>query len=137
MDVQRAKFVRWVEPNESREQLVHDAKALSWEHECEHAVLELNNNRLVLVGGGRVGIEFLAEGGLPVAPDGHATVKLFVEVEGEVFRIKRIVFHTHPMATGPSDWDLRVLEMLNQTESCIYEINGPTGGTLIRPKERR
>jgi len=86
--------------------------------------------------GGSVGIEFDVEEGPPYDVMGNPSVSLFIEVDGEKFRVERIIFHTHPMPTGPSDWDLKVLEMLQQAQSRIYEINGPIEGTLIRPKTK-
>jgi len=59
---------------------------------------------------------------------------LILEIEGETVEVKRVIGHTHPRATGPSDDDLKALRILGQTRSYIFEIGGEAGGTLIRPK---
>jgi hypothetical protein len=59
MDYAPATFICWVASNEPLEELVNDAKALTWESGVEHAVIELQNGQKALVSGGRLGIEFL------------------------------------------------------------------------------
>jgi hypothetical protein len=55
-----------------------------------------------------------------------------MDVEGNRVRIDRLVMHTHPLVTGPSDSDLDMLRALDQEESWLYEIGGELDGTLIK-----
>jgi len=136
MSDQNATFVRYVGAAETIPELAHDAKALTWDQWCEHAVLELDDGRRVIVMGGRYGIDLdcvvLADD-----PFGRPRGSVWVTVEGHALRVVRLVLHTHPEPTGPSDDDLRVLELLGQDESLLFEIFGPHEGTVIRPKRRR
>ena len=77
----------------------------------------------VVVSGGRDGIEFIERGG-----------NLFIEMDGQLVQVRRVIGHTHPRVTGPSQGDLDALRMLDQTRSYIIEIGGESGGTLIRPR---
>lgn len=136
MGVTRARFVRFVALDEDEAELVHDAKSLTYEHMCEHAVLELEDGRRVLVGGGQFGIEL--DLGVPDDSFGRRASALYVDVEGRAEVVARLVLHTHPKPTGgPSDDDLGILERLGQDESMLYELFGPPEGTVIRPKGRR
>jgi hypothetical protein len=50
-------------------------------------------------------------------------------------QIKRVIGHTHPVPTGPSQGDLDILNKLGQTRSYIVEIGGAEpGAQIIRPK---
>lgn len=125
MNFSEASFIEWIKPTRSLSELVDAAKALTWEHYCEHAVVELDDGRQALVQGGRLGIKFLKE-----------ESRVFVTIECQQYQVTRVVFHTHPLVTGPSDWDLDVLEMLGQKESLLFEIGGEPEGTRIRPKAK-
>jgi hypothetical protein len=135
-NVARAKFIRWVAGSETFEDLLNDAKALIWETEREHAVIVVRPNRRALVRGGRLGIEFLLRESNAAQHVGLALTEksLWVDVEGIEARVEQIEFHTHPLPTGPSDHDLRVLEILRQKESRIVEIGGERLGTVIRTR---
>jgi hypothetical protein len=117
-----------VKPGETIADLIAEGKALTWTEEAEHAVLSLERAgpgkyERVIVKGGRDGIEFVERGG-----------KLFIEIEGKEVPVRRIIGHTHPRATGPSQGDLDALDLLGQSRSYIIEIGGEPGGQVIRPK---
>lgn len=108
--------------------MVQEGKAATWVNEAEHAVVSLEGTgsgriQRVIVSGGRDGIEFIERGG-----------NLFVEMEGQLVQVRRVIGHTHPRVTGPSQGDLDALRMLGQTRSYIIELGGETSGTLIRPR---
>jgi hypothetical protein len=135
-DVMPAEFVRWLDDSQSLDELVNDAKALTWETQREHAVVVLRPNRRAMIRGGRHGIEFIVK-----EPSLAAIVEipvvmpsLWMDVNGVEFQVDRLEFHTHPRVTGPSDTDCRVIEMLGQDQSVIYEINGEREGTVFHPK---
>ena len=75
-----------------------------------------------MVSGGSDGIEFIRQGD-----------NLYVEVGGQLRQVRRIIGHTHPRVTGPSDGDREVLRILEQVYSYIIEIGGESGGTVIHP----
>jgi hypothetical protein len=83
----------------------------------------LASTKRVIVKGGRDGIEFIERDG-----------KLFIEIEGKEVQVQRIIGHTHPRATGPSQGDMDALSTLGQSRSYIIEIGGEPGGQIIRPK---
>lgn len=133
MNSNRAHYVRDVPADELEEQVVHDAKALTFEHGCEHAVVRLRGGRRVLIRGGRYGIEL--ERTIQGDPFGRAPNQVLVNLDGNEQVVERLDFHVHPLPTGPSDDDLLVLKLLGQTESMLYELFGPPEGTTIRPKQ--
>lgn len=129
----KAEFVRYVLPHERMDDLIREAKALTYEHFCEHALLRLENGRRVMVKGGPFGIDlkrFRSD-----EASGSAADHVYVEVGPEWMRVIQLIFHTHPKPTGPSDDDLLVLRLLGQRRSMLYELFGPIDGTPIRPKE--
>ncbi len=132
MDYRPAEFVRDIDPDESWEDVIADAKSLTYEEMCEHGVLELADERKVLVRGGRDGIQLE----LQAAPDPDTMPRLVIWINDHRHRVRRLIFHVHPRPTGPSDGDLEVLKLLGQNESMLYEIHGPVEGTMIRPKQR-
>jgi hypothetical protein len=73
---------------------------------------------LVLVRGGRDGIDLEIDG----------DERAFVMLEGLTQRIVQLGWHTHPIATGPSDQDREVLKILGQVESKIFEPGGLLDG---------
>ena len=125
--VEPARFIRWVTLDEVMEELVEEAKAGTWRLEAEHALLETDAKRRLMVRGGRDGISFTWNETLQV-----------LEMDGpdEVIRVIRIDWHTHPRVTGPSDGDLEALRLLSQDESIIIELGGDRDGTRIRPNSR-
>ena len=127
-----AAFIRFIEPDESLETLVREAKALTYEFYCEHAVLEPVDGRVVLVRGGPFRIELEQAGAND--PLGRRAGTIYVEVPGEEAAVSRLRFHTHPKPTGPSDDDMRILRILGQESSLLFEIFGPQEGTEFRPK---
>ena len=122
-----ALFVRWVDPAEDLATLVNDMKAMTWENETEYGLLEVAEGNVAIVQGNRSGITFA------VAGEGDERT-LLVTIDGREVQIRRLLWHTHPRATGPSEGDLKALEILRQAESIIYEIGGDLDGTRIRPK---
>jgi len=123
-----ARFVRTVQPGERITDLIAEGRAATWVNEAEHAIISLERTgpgriQRVVVSGGRDGIEFIERGG-----------NLFIEMEGQLVQVRRVIGHTHPRVTGPSQGDLDALRMLGQTRSYIIEIGGEPGGTLIRPR---
>jgi proteasome lid subunit RPN8/RPN11 len=134
MEFQRAKFIRFVLASESAEALIDEAKQLTWEHYCEHALLGLESGERILVRGSTYGIPL--ERSVTNDPFGRSPDQLYVDVSGESRRVVKLVFHTHPKPTGLSDEDLMILEMLGQQSSMLYEIFGPAEGTEIRPKRK-
>ena len=118
-----AKFIRVVRKTERIRDLINEGKARTWVSECEHALLTLANRQRVIVKGGRDGIDFISR-----------SDTLLVEVEGHEMQVRRIMGHTHPRVTGPSDHDLKVLSLLWQKRSYIFEVGGESVGTRIFPK---
>ncbi len=122
-----ARFVRRILPGETIADLVNEGRALTWTEEAEHALVTLERTgpgRLerIMVSGGRDGIEFIRQGD-----------NLYVEVGGQLRQVRRIIGHTHPRVTGPSDGDREVLRILEQVYSYIIEIGGESGGIVIHP----
>jgi hypothetical protein len=134
MGAAKAQFVRFVQPREPMDELVREAKHLTWEHYREHALLGLENGRRIIVSGSTFGIELQQTA--PNDPVDRAASQIYVEIEGQWLRVEKLIFHTHPKSTGPSDDDLKILETLGQSSSMLYEIFGPFEGTEIRPKKR-
>src|SRR5207302_985787 len=120
-----AEYVRTLRHGEPIKDLIEERKARAWVDNAEYAIVQLATGERVLVRGGPAGITFSVN---PMETQVYMTRK------GSPVPIKRIYFHTHPRVTGPSENDLRVLEMLGQTRSYIFEIGGDPRGTLIRPK---
>jgi hypothetical protein len=129
----KASFLRFVLPRERMHDLVDEAKGLTWEHNLEHALLQIEDGRRVMVRGSTYEIELGR--GMHNDPFGRNEDELYVEIEGQPRRVIRLVFHTHPKPTGPSDDDLEVLRLLKQGRSMLYELFGPRDGTEIRLKD--
>jgi hypothetical protein len=122
IDYRPAEFVRFVDPGEPLDALVEEAKADTWVHAREHAVLLLEDGRFVMVRGGRDGIQ------LTQRNDGS----IYMDLHGAGTRIRKLAWHTHPEPTGPSDHDRALLDLLGQATSVVYEIRGEREGTLFR-----
>jgi len=105
--------------------LIEESKALAWTSNAEHAVIKLSSKERVIVRGGPDGIQFLLNA---------EETQVFVTMREVRVQVVRIYFHTHPRVTGPSDDDLKVLGILRQSRSYIFEIGGDRRGTLIRPR---
>jgi hypothetical protein len=60
-----------------------------------------------------------------------------MDVEGKAVRVIRVLGHTHPRASGPSDCDANALAILGQRRSYLFEIGGDPNGTRIGPKPSR
>ena len=128
-----ASFVRRVRPGEKIVDLIQEGKAATWVANAEHAIVSLEGTgpgriQRVIVSGGRDGIEFIERDG-----------KLFFTMQGQEVQVRRVIGHTHPIATGPSQGDLNVMSLLGlngkgQSRTYIIEIGGDPGGTLVRPK---
>lgn len=117
-----ATFVEWVDDPFTPD-LLNFAKAETFTRLAEHAVLELDDGRFGLFHGGAYGIDLLLDA------DGNAVVR----VRDRWRRVKRLLWHVHPVVTGPSDADRRVLQVLGQAESHLWEINGESEGVAFGP----
>jgi hypothetical protein len=125
MEYELAKFICWINSDAWDELLIDETKGLTFAEYSEFAMLAMEDNRLVLVKGGRNGIlfELDSEGHMILAtPSGHR-------------RVSGLLWHTHPMPTGPSDHDCGVLRLLGQEQSVVFEINGAATGTVFRAKD--
>jgi len=127
-----ALFIRFATPVKELRPLADELKALTWVHEAEHAVLELQDGRWAVVRGSKMEIDLMQT--VPNDPFGRPFPSIWVKIGSEDQRVKRLVLHTHPQVTGPSDADLRVLSLLGQSESVLFELSGEPNGTTIRPK---
>lgn len=125
MDIRPALLVRAVDPSESLDEVVDEAKALTWTHRCGVALLRIDAGQLLLVRGGADGIQF------DVVDE-----KVFVTIEGVPRQVTLLAWHTHPRPTGPSDHDCRFLQMLRQPESFIYEMFASRNGTRFYAEDR-
>lgn len=130
VDIRRVQFVRVVDPDEDADEVVEDARTRTWTTSLEVALVRSVGGELLLVTGGRDGIEFeVAE-----APSGS---NVFLCPAGpRVWEIDHIFWHTHPKPTGPSDGDREALRLLGQDRSRIYEFNGEAGGTEFGPDKQ-
>jgi hypothetical protein len=120
MDYAPAEFVEWIE-DPADPDLSDYTKGLTFEYYVEHALFELENGRFALFRGGHFGIV------LQVTESDEVRV----EIAGKQLRVRRMLWHTHPIPTGPSDHDREVLKRLGQDRSIVYEINGEPGGTAF------
>ncbi|HMO26610.1 MAG TPA: hypothetical protein PKB10_10100 [Tepidisphaeraceae bacterium] len=126
MDVRRAIVVREVSADESIADVVNEAKAMTWIHRSEHALLRIADGRLMLVRGGADGIE------LDQVDD-----EIRIEVDGASHKVSLLAWHTHPRPTGPSDHDFRLLQLLGQPDSRIYEMFGDSAGVRFYARHRK
>jgi hypothetical protein len=125
VDYQVAEFVRFIMPDEKLEDLIDEAKAQTWIHQREYAAIVLDRDDVILVRGGRDGIELVVD----------SRWGIVVDVNGTLRPVKRLAWHTHPRPTGPSDHDGDLLLRLEQASSVVYEIGGDARGTIFVPKE--
>jgi hypothetical protein len=123
MDIRPATLVREVDGIEPLEEVVNEAKGLTWKYRREHALIRVAPDRLLLVRGGADGIAFEVEGD-----------DVFMEVDGGRVRVVFLAWHTHPRPTGPSDHDRAFLKVLKQGDSVIYEMFAGGEGTRFYPK---
>lgn len=133
MDYATAEFICWLDVTLTLEEIIDFVKALTWEHEVEVAVLRVRGHGLAVVSGGKIGIELGIEDGAPYDLFGNPARWATVRTDAGICRVDQLVLHTHPMPTGPSDWDRDLLSLLGQSESWIYEIGDPHG-TRFTPK---
>lgn len=126
MDIRPAKLVRRVSPSESWLDVVNEAKAETWTHRLEHALLKVDSGELLLVRGGADGLEF----------ELGSERDVFVSVDDERRRVTLLAWHTHPKPTGPSDHDKAFLRELGQPSSMIYEMFGDGRGTVFYATDR-
>lgn len=125
MDIRPAIFVREVDSAEPLAEVVNEAKAMTWTHRCEHALVRVDEGQLLLVRGGADGLEFEREADA-----------VFLTLEGKRRRVTLLAWHTHPRPTGPSDHDRAFLRALGQAESLIYEMFGDRNGTRFYAEHR-
>ena len=121
MDYELARFVAWIATDAHDVSLVDEVKGLTFIEYAEFALVQINGGEQVLVKGGRKGVLFELDS------DGH----MLIATPSGSRRVTALLWHTHPIPTGPSDHDRGVLRLLGQAESLIYEINGEVGGTRI------
>jgi hypothetical protein len=131
LDARPARFLRKVEPEELEDELINEARALTWTNEVEVALVTLTSGGRVFVSGGRDGITF----GVIELVDGYPV--LLVDRPGYSLMVSRIDWHTHPIATGPSDGDREALRILGQAESRVFEIGGERDGTCFGPDREK
>ena len=130
--IENAHFIAWVDSAVDLGALVNDLKVYTWEKGCECAVVDLRGGRRAIVAGGSHGISFKLRHSAFVDPFGHRMSYAVIVIDGQPLRIDRLVCHTHPPPpTGPSADDIRMLELLEQDESIIFEINGDADGTIF------
>ena len=128
MDYRLAEFIRFITPDETLENLIDEAKAETWMNGRELAAVVLDLDEVILIRGGRDGIELNVD----------ARLGIVVEVEGILRAVRRLAWHTHPRPTGPSDHDCDLLQRLEQASSVVHEIGGdPTGTIFIRKEGER
>jgi hypothetical protein len=127
LDIRPVILERVVSPDEPVAEVVNEAKALTWTHRAEHALLEVEGGEFLLVRGGADGIEFELE------PNGGFVV---VVVDGKRRRVTLLAWHTHPRPTGPSDHDRSFLKALSQQKSRIYEMFADRRGTVFYAEDR-
>lgn len=99
-----AQIFRVIQQGEKAAELLDELKGLTLTTGREYAILVLKNGTRVIVKGGEGGISFTGE----IAQ-----------------QIRRIIVHTPPQVTGPSDLDFQMLEILDQVSSWISEIGLP------------
>jgi hypothetical protein len=100
-----ATTVRTITKGEKVDDLIRELAQSTYESEgLEHAIISLKGGGRAIVRGGSGGIQFGDD-------------------------LKRVLLHTHPVTTGPSAADFRMLEQLGQRHSYIYEL---FGGSLSR-----
>jgi hypothetical protein len=124
MDIKPAILIREVSPMESLPEVVNEAKALTWTHRAEHALIRCAPGNLFLVRGGADGIGFQTRDG-----------RVYIDVDGVAREVTLLAWHTHPRPTGPSDHDRNFLKLLGQHDSLIYEMFSDGNGTRFRPKD--
>ncbi len=126
MDYRPAEFVRFIDPDESLPELLNEVKLDTWRRGREHAVLRLDDDNLILVRGGMDGIELRRDGDV-----------IQCEVHGRWRIVEKLSWHVHPVVTGPSDHDCRLLDLLGQQSSVVYEICGEPDGTIFTAMSQR
>ena len=115
-----ATFVQWVD-DPSDPELFNFAKWQTYTQFAEHAVLKLKGGRMALFRGGAFGIDLLLDA------DGHVVVRVVDDWQ----RVRELVWHVHPVVTGPSDADRAFLRRLGQRRSQLWEVGGePLGQTF-------
>lgn len=114
-----ALFRRWVAKDEPTLRLADEARYEAFLSHVEQALIRFSDGRRGLVSGDVGSISF------EVSDSG----RVVVNVDGQMLEVKELIWHTHPMVTGPSDGDFRMLEQLNQASSVIYEAGGDPQGT--------
>ncbi|HEV2296417.1 MAG TPA: hypothetical protein VGR35_21415 [Tepidisphaeraceae bacterium] len=125
MDIRPATLVRIVSTSDNWDEIVNEAKGITWTHRSEVALVRVDPDELLLIRGGADGIEF------EIADDA-----VCVSIDGVRRRVNRLAWHTHPRPTGPPDHDRRFLRMLGQESSIIYEMFTDGSGTRFRADDR-
>ena len=104
-DIRPAATIRTIGKGEKVDDLIQELAQRTYESGgLEHAIVSLKDGRRVIVHGGADGITFGGD-------------------------VKRVIGHTHPTPTGPSQPDFDMLEAFGQVHSYIYEL---FGGGLTR-----
>ncbi len=122
-----AEFVAWVEDDPDDEMFIDEVR-YACRHECrEFAVVEVGDGRVALLAGGEYAIA------LPLGDDG----RVLAPTPDGLLWIRRLLWHTHPRATGPSDADRALLRLLGQATSRVHEVGGEPGGTQFSAEKSR
>jgi hypothetical protein len=134
--VETAKFISWIDDPTITEQLVNDLKVYTWEIGRECAVVMLRGGKAAIVAGGYRGISFELRESAFVDPFGARLQSACIRVDQQPVQVDKLICHTHPPPpSGPSDDDFKMLEILGQEESIIFEINGEKAGTRFSHKK--
>jgi hypothetical protein len=128
-NLELASFVAWVDPELEESDLINYLKSLTWTYRKEHAVVEVRGGQRAIICGGAHDIVFEVRQGSLIDPFGRQEEYACIDVNGQPVRVDKLLGHTHPAVTGPSPGDFEMPRFLRQTESIIYEINGPAEGT--------
>ena len=103
-DIRPLTVIRLLSKGEKVDEVINEAKSLTYQGDVEHAVISYKNGTRALVSGGRDGIGISAK---------------------QLGSISRIIGHTHPYSlhgTGrPSAADVNALKVLNQKGSYLFE----------------
>ena len=116
-----AVFIGWIDGPQDDPDLIDSILYETFLRRREHAVLSLEGGRRVLVRGGFDGITFGKDkAGKPT-----------VSIDAGPATVASLLWHTHPVPTGPSDQDRAMLRRLGQATSVVYEVGTDRAGTTF------
>lgn len=104
-------LVRIIGKGEKVDDIINEAKGLTWTSKQEHALVTLADGRRALVSGGEGGITF------------------------QRGQIKRVFGHTHPDGSLPSADDALSLQILGNSQQRVFPMSAPhpRNGLIVRP----